>query len=63
VAAASQFHCDLNVQPDFHYAMQTSSNLVQWQQQTSILATNATLNFADTNTATRARFYRIVTLP
>jgi len=63
VAAASQFHCDLNVQPDFHYAVQTSSNLVQWQQQASLLATNATLSFADTNTATRARFYRIVTLP
>jgi hypothetical protein len=63
VAGGGQFRCDLNVQPDFHYAMQTSSNLVLWQQQASILATNTTLNFAETNATVRTRFYRVITLP
>ncbi|HEX4348916.1 MAG TPA: glycoside hydrolase family 16 protein [Verrucomicrobiae bacterium] len=63
VPGAGQFRCDFTVQPDFRYAMQTSSNLVQWQQQTGILATNAVFNFADTNTAARTRYYRVVTAP
>jgi hypothetical protein len=63
VVGAGQFRCDFTIQPDFRYAMQTSSNLIQWQQQAGILATNAVLNFADTNTAARTRFYRVITAP
>ena len=61
---ASQFKCDLNVQPDFRYEIQTSSNLLAWAQLTTLLATNSTLNFVDTNSPTAStRFYRAVTLP
>lgn len=63
MAAASAFQFDLSVQPDFRYAVQTSSNLVQWQPRSSVLATNATVGFSDTNLASHARFYRVVTLP
>ena len=63
VPGAGQFRCDFTVQPDFRYAIQTSSNLVQWQQQAGILATNGVLNFADTNAAARTRYYRVVTAP
>jgi hypothetical protein len=63
VLGAGQFRCDFTVRPDFRYAMQTSSNLVQWQQQAGILATNSVFNFADTNTTARTRYYRVVTAP
>jgi hypothetical protein len=60
--AAGQFKCNLNVQPDFLYEVQTSSNLLLWSHLTTYLATTAT--FVDTNPATTmARFYRVVTQP
>jgi hypothetical protein len=62
--SAGQFKCGLNVQPDFRYQMQASTNLLQWTNLVTVLATNSTINFADTNLpATGPRFYRAVTLP
>ena len=63
LAGAGQFRCDFTIRPDFRYAMQTSSNLVQWQQQAGILATNGEFNFADTNATAHTRYYRVVTAP
>jgi hypothetical protein len=61
---ASQFKCDLNVQPDFRYEVQTSSNLLIWAHLTTLLATDGTFNLVDTNSpAAGTRFYRAVTLP
>jgi hypothetical protein len=62
--AAGQFQFDFSVQPDFHYEMQTSSNLVQWAHLTTLLATNIALKFAETNSpSVGTRLYRVVTLP
>ena len=62
--AAGQFKCDLLVQPDFRYEVQTSSNLILWTHLTTFLATNGTFNLVDTNSPTAGtRFYRTVTLP
>jgi hypothetical protein len=62
--APSQFKCDLIVQPDYRYEVQTSSNLLLWAHLATFLATNATLNLVDTNPpAVSKRFYRVVTLP
>jgi hypothetical protein len=62
--AASQFKCDLIVQPDFHYEVQTSSNLLLWAHLATFLATNGTLNLVDTSSpAVSTRFYRVVTQP
>ena len=64
VPAAGQFKCDVTVQPDFRYEVQTSSNLLQWTPRADFLATNGIINFADTNVpAIGARFYRVMTLP
>lgn len=62
--AAGQFKCNLNVQPDFLYEVQTSSNLLLWSHLTTCLATTTATTFVDTNPATTmARFYRVVTQP
>ena len=62
--AASLFKCDLNVQPDYRYEVQTTSNLLRWAHLTTFLATNATFNFVDTNPeAISTRCYRVVTQP
>jgi hypothetical protein len=62
--AASQFKCDLIVQPDFRYEVQTSSNLFLWAHLATFLATNATFNLVDTSSpAVSKRFYRVVTQP
>ena len=62
--APSQFKCDLIVQSDYRYEVQTSSNLLLWAHLATFLATNATLNLVDTNPpAVSKRFYRVVTLP
>ena len=61
---AGQFRCDLSVQPDFRYKVQTSSNLLVWAHLTTLLATNTTLNLVDTNLPSISkRFYRVVTQP
>jgi hypothetical protein len=62
--ASSQFKCDLTVQPDYRYEVQTSSNLLLWAHLATFLATNATLTLVDTNPpAVSKRFYRVVTQP
>ncbi|HEX7578114.1 MAG TPA: hypothetical protein VF430_08770, partial [Verrucomicrobiae bacterium] len=61
---ASQFKCDLTVQPDFRYEVQTSSNLLLWEHLTTLLATSGTINLVDTSSpAAGTRFYRAVTQP
>jgi hypothetical protein len=51
-------------QPDFRYQIQAATNFFQWTSLATLLATNAALNFADSNApAGSARFYRVVTLP
>ena len=45
--AAGPFQCDLTAQPDYRYAVQTSSNLLDWSPLTTLLATNSTLRFTD----------------
>jgi len=62
--AAGQFQCDLVVQPDFHYEVQTSSNLLLWAHLATYLAINGILNLVDTNLPTiSTRYYRVVTQP
>jgi len=64
MSAAGPFQCDLAVQPDFRYEVQTSSNLLAWSHLTTLLATNTTLKIADTNPPrVNQRFYRGVAQP
>jgi hypothetical protein len=58
------FRCDLTVQPDYRYTMQTSSNLLYWTSLTTLLATNPTFKFVDsTLPVAGGRFYRVATQP
>lgn len=58
------FQFDFTTQPDFRYTVQTSSNLVAWSPAATMLATNTTLRFAQTNLVTGGqRFYRVLTQP
>jgi hypothetical protein len=61
--AAGQFKCNLTVQPDYRYEVQTSSNLLLWAHLATLLATNTILGFVDTNLTVSKRFYRVVTQP
>jgi len=62
--AAGQFKCDLTVQPDYRYEVQTSSNLLLWAHLATLLATNTLLGFVDTNPPPLGgRFYGVVTQP
>jgi len=64
MSTAGSFQCSFHVQPDYRYEVQTSSNLLLWSHLTTLLATNVSLTFADTNLpAASTRFYRVVTLP
>lgn len=64
MSAAGPFKCDLVVQPDFRYEVQTSTNLLAWTHLTTLLATNTTLKISDTNPpGIGKRFYRVVTQP
>lgn len=64
LSAAGPFQCDLAVQPDYRYEVQTSTNLLGWTHLTSLLATNTTLKISDTNLPPlNKRFYRGVTQP
>ena len=64
MTAAGPFKCDLTVQPDYRYEVQTSSNLLAWSHLTTLLATNTTLKIADTNLPPmNRRFYRVVAQP
>jgi hypothetical protein len=61
--AAGQFKSSFSVQPDYHYEVQTSANLLGWAHLTTLLATNTTLNLLDMNLLVSKRFYRVVTQP
>jgi hypothetical protein len=64
MSAASLFQCDLTVQPDYRYEVESSSNLLLWEHLTTFLATLTPLNLVDSNSpAVRTRFYRVVTQP
>jgi hypothetical protein len=64
ISAASSFQCNFTVQPDYRYEVQTASNLVLWSHLITLLATNTTVQFADTNPpAVSERFYRALTQP
>jgi hypothetical protein len=53
-----------NSQPDRRYEVCASTNVVGWQVLCTLLATNTTIGFSDTNSAAFGqRFYRAVTLP
>ena len=61
---AGVFQCNLAVQPDYWYEVQSSSNLLHWAHLTTVLATNSALTLVETNTpAVGSRYYRGVTLP
>jgi hypothetical protein len=56
----------LNVQgqTDWHYQMLSSSNLLNWQEIGTLLATNNSFQFTDTNPVSSSpRFYSTVTEP
>jgi len=62
--AAGPFQCDLTVEPDYRYTVQTSTNLLHWSPLATLLATNPTLRFTDSNPpAASGRFYRVLTQP
>ena len=48
MSATGPFKCDLAVQPDYRYEVQTSSNLLAWSHLTTLLATNTALKIVDT---------------
>jgi hypothetical protein len=51
-------------QPDRRYQVRASANGVDWQALCTLLATDTTIDFSDTNSAEfDQRFYRVVTLP
>jgi hypothetical protein len=59
-----QFLFDLTSQPDRRYQLQTSSDLSQWQDLATLLATNSVMTFAESNILqVSPRFYRAITLP
>jgi hypothetical protein len=60
----NQTQLTLTSTPDRRYDIQASSNLVNWQTLASLLATNISTNFTDTNgNGQERRFYRTVTEP
>ena len=64
VQAGGIFQADLTVQPDFRYDVQVSSNLANWNDVTTLLATGNKLTVRETNSSpVSGRFYRAITLP
>ncbi|MDB6064513.1 MAG: hypothetical protein JWR26_721 [Pedosphaera sp.] len=62
--ANGQFQFALLGEPDRRYQVQSSANLISWQDLGTILATNSSMTFVDTNSSVSGRrFYRTVTLP
>jgi len=51
-------------QPDRRYQIQTTTNLIEWQEAGVILATNVLTVFAETNSSpSGTRYFRAITLP
>jgi hypothetical protein len=63
--APAQVHFALNnTQPDRRYELDASTNCLNWQALCTLLATNISLGFTDTNSAIfERRFYRALALP
>ena len=62
--AAGVFGANVQTEMDRAYEIDVSSNLVNWQAVETILATNTTMGFVDTNAPSSSRrFYRAVALP
>jgi len=60
---SGQLQFDLQAEPDRHYALSASCNLTDWQNLTTILATNNVMIFSDTNSiGLDQRFFRAETL-
>ena len=58
------FQFTINGEPDRRYQVQASANLLDWQDLTTVLATNNLVPFQDDNlVGLNQRFYRAVTLP
>jgi hypothetical protein len=54
----------IHAQPDWRYQVQRSTNLLDWQDLTTVLATSMIVPFQDARvTGAGERFYRAVTLP
>lgn len=49
--------------PDWHYAIQVSSDLLNWTNLATLIPTNATVSILDTNQTASRRFYRAITEP
>ena len=63
-SSGKNFHFTINSQPDRQYQVTLSTNLVDWQNLATILATNIAIDFTDTNsTGASRRFYQITSLP
>ena len=55
---------DYSTVPDFRYQVQKSTNLQEWQNFSTVLATDSVTSFADTNAPSiSAQFYQTVTQP
>ena len=62
--AGGQIHFTLNGQMDRRYEVQTSSNLLNWQNVTNVLATNNVMDVLATGAGGGARsFFRTITQP
>lgn len=60
----SAFHFWMNSQPDLRYRIQSSTNLGDWQDFATLLATGLVTDITDTNFADYdGRFFRTTTLP
>ena len=61
---SGQARFDISGQFDWHYLVQSSSNLLNWLDLATLLATNVPISFQDTNAdAAKTRYFRTVTLP
>jgi len=49
--------------PDWHYIIQSSSDLLNWTNLTTLIATNPTAPILDTNLTANRKFYRAITEP
>jgi len=55
---------NVNSQPDWRYAVEATTNLVDWQDVGTVLATNVVSTFVETNSSgAGARFFRTATRP
>ncbi len=55
------FHFLIATEPDWRYAVRSSTNLADWQDMATLLATNTVMQYSETGA--RTRFFRTATLP